>query len=266
LPEAPNKKVLKNWRDVLKACSGKYIAVCHADDFWHDPLKLEKQVSFMEKNPEYGFTHTNANYLLTKKGVTIEDFNSHHQVGRIKDGNIFEDLLTSRFFITTVTVCFSRSLVEKVVDFDEFINAGLTYEDLATWLELARHTKFKYLDDTTSTYRIMEDSVSRSKDPMKKFAFLHAHYKVKRFFVDKYKVRPEIVEEFERTYHKTKFNLAYKLRQYNEAIHSFDFLKQHHLVNTKMYAKKLVLRSPFIYNSIEKFKKLYKPNDYLAET
>jgi len=43
----------KNFIRTLSASTGKYIALLEGDDYWTDPLKLKKQIEFLEDHTEY---------------------------------------------------------------------------------------------------------------------------------------------------------------------------------------------------------------------
>ncbi|MDP4263348.1 MAG: glycosyltransferase [Bacteroidota bacterium] len=264
LPKEPNKKVLGNFRDTVRACKGKYVAVCHSDDYWHNPVKLQRQISFLENNPEYGVVHSDAHFLLTSNGMLIEDFNAKNQPG-VFDGNIFEALIANRFFINTLTVVFKKSLFDEFVDIDEYIRAGFIYEDLPTWLELSVRTNFKYLPESLATYRIMQESISRSRDVTKRIGFLKNHYVIKKYFIKKYNVSKEIEEEFEISYHKKKFDMAFKWSSYPEAVESFSFLKEKQKADMKRRLQKLFLRYPFLYTTFKKIKRLYVPRTSVSQ-
>lgn len=54
---------------------GKYIALCEGDDYWTDPLKLQKQVDFLEANPEYVMCTHHFSTYNQENGDLGEDWN-----------------------------------------------------------------------------------------------------------------------------------------------------------------------------------------------
>ena len=53
LPAESNMGAVANERRAFEAARGKYVATCEGDDWWDDPMKLQKQVSFLESHPDY---------------------------------------------------------------------------------------------------------------------------------------------------------------------------------------------------------------------
>ena len=261
LPRGPNKGILRNFRAVMEACTGKYITICHCDDFWHDPLKLEKQISFLENNPDYGFVHTDADVFFQDRNVTVPSFHAAEEKP-VPEGDVYKDLVLSKFFIFTGSTCFSKEAIDKYVNFDEFEKADFMYEDLPTWLELAKHVKFKYLPDSTMTYRRFKNSHSNPTQKARKYVLMDAHYKMKTHFIRKYNLDRESVLEFEMQYHQMRFNVAYNQSNYNEANKSYQYLKNHNQADMKLMLKHTILRFPVVQTSLKKISKLYSKKSF----
>jgi glycosyltransferase involved in cell wall biosynthesis len=62
----PGKGTMRE--DIKKLVRGKYIALCEGDDYWTDPLKLQKQVEFLEGNEEYVMCY---HYNQQRKGDRV---------------------------------------------------------------------------------------------------------------------------------------------------------------------------------------------------
>ena len=56
------------------ACKGKYIAVCDGDDYWTSANKLQRQVDFMEANPDYSLCFHDAIMLWDDKRMPPQYF------------------------------------------------------------------------------------------------------------------------------------------------------------------------------------------------
>ncbi|WP_242133226.1 glycosyltransferase family 2 protein [Aestuariivivens marinum] len=134
---------------------GKYVALCEGDDYWTDPLKLQKQVDFMEVNPSYGVCFHNT--LQKSEFNHIENFVFPNV---IKDTDfLLEDYVLSNITATCSMVFKSEFLKEVPSWFTK-----LPFGDLGITLTVMKNSNKKchVLKDIMAVYRIHEQGTHGS--------------------------------------------------------------------------------------------------------
>ncbi len=140
----PNVGASQNFIDLFTAATGKYIAICEGDDYWTDPLKLKKQVDFLEANPEYAMCFHAVNILEEGKELFISPLN----LSRKEETFTIEDL-AKKNLAHTPSVMYRNVLNARLPGW--FIESPLG--DYALHMLHAKHGKISYLPDVMAVYR-----------------------------------------------------------------------------------------------------------------
>lgn len=219
-----NIGVAANFCRTFRACSGKYMAILDGDDFWTDPLKLQKQVSFMEANPDYGFVHGDVNHYYEDSGKTEPCVNKARGV-HVPDSNLFPELIKPQpLFIKTATVCFRKELA-SAFDLGLAERENWPLIDMPLWMDITQQTKAHYFDEVFATYRLLTESASRTQSPQKKLAYHQKLYAIKQLYFEKYKVGEENRKILDEAHYRGLLRIAFSLEDAALARKANTFLK-----------------------------------------
>ncbi len=173
-----------NWIETIKSCKGKYIALCEGDDYWTAPNKLQKQVDFLESNPDVVLSFHQVSVLKTN-GEFVEDF-----LTTIPDG--YQDILTLAErgnYIHTPSVVFRNTIKDFSFEFEQ-----CPMVDYFLYLMLAENGKIQYFPEKMSVYRYGvgiysgADMLKKIKNNLKLFTLLLSYSKrndIKKIFLER---------------------------------------------------------------------------------
>lgn len=145
-----NKGMMPNFIWALEQATGQYIALCEGDDFWIDPLKLQKQVDFLEENEDYSATITNRKFDdLVNHQSYITNYPELIRTEHILKGEV----------LPTQTILFRNILKQE--DFNKF-NKMIAGDRVISYL-LSLKGPIHCIKDCTAIYNYTGNGVWSSK-------------------------------------------------------------------------------------------------------
>lgn len=122
----------------IALATGDLIAFLDADDEWL-PVKLERQVGYLDRYPETGLLHTGLIGGAQTTGTTAPPRQA------------FCELFHTGFFINTLTVMVPRRVIEATGGFDE--RREVHIEDWDLWLRIAADHPLGYIPEPLAYHR-----------------------------------------------------------------------------------------------------------------
>lgn len=143
-------------RIMTKACNetgAKYIAMCEGDDYWTDPLKLQKQVDFLEKNPDCSLCYHACENKFEGQNVVIKT-----PFGEtVKESYTFEDLYHYPFHTATSVY---RSTILNSELYKKVVSLGCPFGDTVLFLCCSQFGSLRGFNEKMSVYRRLDLGVS----------------------------------------------------------------------------------------------------------
>lgn len=127
-------------RASTETLKGKYVAECEGDDYWIDPQKLQRQVDFLEKHPDYALSTENANVLYTDSSA-VQPFSIE------QEHDVELDALLIRRRFPTASVVYPR---EYLLD---LLKSDCPIFDTSMWAFFATKGKVHFNPTISSVYR-----------------------------------------------------------------------------------------------------------------
>ncbi|MDO6758741.1 glycosyltransferase [Tamlana sp. 2_MG-2023] len=189
----------------LYAAQGKYIALCEGDDYWTDPLKLQKQVDFLEANEAFVGVFHNTSYIDER----VPNYMPKPWRTYNKDVFTAEDTIRKTSLFHTSSYFF-RNLN---IDYKNLANKRITSGDMYLLGLISKYGKLKLLNEFMSVYRKNEGGVTSNESLInyhKNRVVLNKA--LNKYFNYKYRQQAKkLINYHKEELYKIKYPMLYKL-------------------------------------------------------
>ncbi len=178
-----NLGLIENYRKLIEHSTTPYLAILESDDYWTDPLKLHKQVWYLEQHPNCGLVFTS--------GEFVDQQGNHLGIKQEKEGELQRNALLKKVLLANpvlaVTACFRRSAFDAGCNMEEFVGKKFVTFDYPVWLGLASCSDFYAMGEVTSAYRVSEGSISNNASYEKREWFMSGIDEIVEYAMEKFK-------------------------------------------------------------------------------
>jgi glycosyltransferase involved in cell wall biosynthesis len=201
----------KNSRRTSKACRGKYLAYCEGDDYWQSPDKLQKQVDYLESHPDCGLVFTDYDFYYNSAKRTVKNVNYTKGFRSPMNLTIEQVIGPDGGVIRTCTIMARKELLEQVMKGDPILHQSdeLLMGDIQLFAEMTQLSAVSYYPESMATYRIHEESATRSKDLAKTARFCKSACEIKLYLCDKHELPESIRRKVESDWCDSSLRLAF---------------------------------------------------------
>jgi glycosyltransferase involved in cell wall biosynthesis len=171
-----------NFTALFSSINSDYFCVLDGDDYWTDPHKLQKQIDFLDRHPD--FTVCGHNYLLLRPDGVSNPANAPVSGDRgCGVANSLAGILLEKKipYMHTATIVYRNVFADDCAMKEKFYNPFYSGDTIRTLIH-AERGRTKYIDEVMSVYRILNfgdwnASSELEKDARHiKFFEYHKHY------------------------------------------------------------------------------------------